>query len=157
MLVDEFLRIGERGAEALDRLRWEISREPSADKLYSYGELSYVEAKRLDAKGEDEAALDHYAAAVAHAYLYLFDPTLDRFRNPYAVIHRADIHTSIFEAVETSPLIEFFTQLFAAKTRAEWEAFLEPIDLCWGTVRSLKEGFEDKLESNFAKGGPFNP
>ena len=32
-----------------------------------------------------------------------------RFGNPYAVIHRADIHTSIFEAVEKSPLIEFFT------------------------------------------------
>jgi 2-polyprenyl-6-methoxyphenol hydroxylase-like FAD-dependent oxidoreductase len=33
----------------------------------------------------------------------------DRFRNPYAVIHRADIHTSIYEAVAQSPLIEFFT------------------------------------------------
>jgi 2-polyprenyl-6-methoxyphenol hydroxylase-like FAD-dependent oxidoreductase len=32
-----------------------------------------------------------------------------RFRNPYAVIHRADIHTSILEAVKESPLIEFFT------------------------------------------------
>jgi 2-polyprenyl-6-methoxyphenol hydroxylase-like FAD-dependent oxidoreductase len=33
----------------------------------------------------------------------------DRFGNPYAVIHRADIHTSIYEAVAQSPLIEFFT------------------------------------------------
>jgi 2-polyprenyl-6-methoxyphenol hydroxylase-like FAD-dependent oxidoreductase len=32
-----------------------------------------------------------------------------RFGNPYAVIHRADIHTSIYEAVAQSPLIEFFT------------------------------------------------
>ena len=32
-----------------------------------------------------------------------------RFGNPYAVIHRADIHTSIYEAVKESPLIEFFT------------------------------------------------
>jgi 2-polyprenyl-6-methoxyphenol hydroxylase-like FAD-dependent oxidoreductase len=33
----------------------------------------------------------------------------ERFGNPYAVIHRADIHTSIYEAVEKSPLIEFYT------------------------------------------------
>jgi 2-polyprenyl-6-methoxyphenol hydroxylase-like FAD-dependent oxidoreductase len=33
----------------------------------------------------------------------------DRFGNPYAVIHRADIHTSIYEGVAQSPLIEFFT------------------------------------------------
>ncbi|MBV9540939.1 MAG: CoA transferase, partial [Alphaproteobacteria bacterium] len=41
------------------------------------------------------------------------------------------------------PLVDFFTQTFATKTRAEWEAFLTPIDLCWGSVRSLKDGFED--------------
>jgi salicylate hydroxylase len=32
-----------------------------------------------------------------------------RFGNPYAVIHRADIHQSIFDAVGQSPLIKFFT------------------------------------------------
>lgn len=86
--------------EALDRLRWEIAREPSADKLYSYGELSYVEAKRLDGKGDPEAALDHYAAAVAHAYLYLFDPQFDRFRNPYDPQFRGacDLYNSALEA-----------------------------------------------------------
>jgi len=42
------------------------------------------------------------------------------------------------------PLIEFFEKTFAARTRAEWEAFLEPIDLCWGAVRTLKDGFNDK-------------
>jgi crotonobetainyl-CoA:carnitine CoA-transferase CaiB-like acyl-CoA transferase len=41
------------------------------------------------------------------------------------------------------PLIEFFTQTFQARTQAEWEAFLEPIDLCWAPVRSLKDGFGD--------------
>jgi crotonobetainyl-CoA:carnitine CoA-transferase CaiB-like acyl-CoA transferase len=41
------------------------------------------------------------------------------------------------------PLIDFFTETFKSKTRAEWEAFLEPIDLCWAPVRSLKDGFED--------------
>lgn len=42
-----------------------------------------------------------------------------------------------------TPLIEFFAQTFRTKTRAEWEAFLQPIDLCWAPVRSLKEGFAD--------------
>lgn len=32
-----------------------------------------------------------------------------RFGNPYGVIHRADIHKSIFEAVEKDPLISFHT------------------------------------------------
>jgi len=41
------------------------------------------------------------------------------------------------------PLIHFFVQTFATKSRAEWEGFLEPIDLCWGAVRSLKDGFTD--------------
>jgi crotonobetainyl-CoA:carnitine CoA-transferase CaiB-like acyl-CoA transferase len=42
------------------------------------------------------------------------------------------------------PLTDFFMETFKSKTRAEWEAFLEPIDLCWAPVRSLKEGFEDE-------------
>lgn len=33
----------------------------------------------------------------------------ERFGNPYAVIHRADIHLSILEAVQDHPLIEFRT------------------------------------------------
>ena len=32
-----------------------------------------------------------------------------RFSNPYAVIHRADIHGAILDAVRTSPLITFVT------------------------------------------------
>jgi len=32
-----------------------------------------------------------------------------RFGNPYAVIHRADIHTSLLEGVQESPNVEFFT------------------------------------------------
>lgn len=33
----------------------------------------------------------------------------ERFGNPYAVIHRADIHLSILEAVQRNPLIQFRT------------------------------------------------
>jgi len=42
-----------------------------------------------------------------------------------------------------APLIAFFTDLFATKTRAEWETFLEPLDLCWAPVRTLKDAFGD--------------
>jgi crotonobetainyl-CoA:carnitine CoA-transferase CaiB-like acyl-CoA transferase len=41
------------------------------------------------------------------------------------------------------PLVEYFAAMFKTKKRAEWETFLTPIDLCWGMVRSLKDGFED--------------
>ncbi|MGF6272655.1 2-polyprenyl-6-methoxyphenol hydroxylase-like FAD-dependent oxidoreductase [Massilia sp. UYP11] len=36
-----------------------------------------------------------------------------RFGNPYAVIHRADIHLSLYEAVRESPLITFHTSVHA--------------------------------------------
>ncbi|MEJ1969287.1 MAG: CoA transferase [Rhizomicrobium sp.] len=42
-----------------------------------------------------------------------------------------------------APLVEFFERTFRARTRAEWESFLEPVDLCWAPVRSLKESFAD--------------
>lgn len=41
------------------------------------------------------------------------------------------------------PLIDFFAATFKTRTRADWEAFLEPIDLCWAPVRTLKDGLGD--------------
>ena len=41
------------------------------------------------------------------------------------------------------PLTDFFAATFKTRTRADWEAFLEPIDLCWAPVRTLKDGFGD--------------
>jgi crotonobetainyl-CoA:carnitine CoA-transferase CaiB-like acyl-CoA transferase len=40
-------------------------------------------------------------------------------------------------------LVEFFESQFKTRTRAEWETFLEPIDLCWAPVRTLKDGLGD--------------
>jgi len=74
----------------------------------------------LDALGVGEAARGR---AVFTDYLKLMDaidakeiarvdvgaPYRERFGNPYAVIHRADIHLSIFEAVNGHPLIQFRT------------------------------------------------
>jgi salicylate hydroxylase len=39
----------------------------------------------------------------------------DRFGNPYGVIHRADIHLSILEAVQSNPLIQFKTSVRIAQ------------------------------------------
>lgn len=74
----------------------------------------------LDALGVGEAARNR---AVFTDYLKLMDaidarevavvdvgaPYRERFGNPYAVIHRADIHLSILEAVQDHPLIAFRT------------------------------------------------
>jgi crotonobetainyl-CoA:carnitine CoA-transferase CaiB-like acyl-CoA transferase len=42
-----------------------------------------------------------------------------------------------------TPLIDFLAQEFRKRTRAEWEAFLGPLDLCWAPVRNLKQAFDD--------------
>jgi len=42
-----------------------------------------------------------------------------------------------------APLIAYFAETFRQKTRAEWEAFLAPVDLCWAPVRNLKDAFGD--------------
>ena len=39
-----------------------------------------------------------------------------------------------------APLIEFFATTFKSRPLAAWEAFLEPLDLCWAPVRTLKDG-----------------
>jgi pimeloyl-ACP methyl ester carboxylesterase len=69
--------------ELLERLQAEIAQEPLPEKLYSFAELAYLQAKKAEALRNEDRALDLYGATVAHAYWYLFDPTFDRFRNPY--------------------------------------------------------------------------
>lgn len=68
---------------ALTRLEQEIKSDPNPDKICSYAELSYLEGVRLEESERPQEALDYYGAAVAHAYWFLLDPGLDRFRNPY--------------------------------------------------------------------------
>ncbi|MFK0310829.1 3-hydroxybenzoate 6-monooxygenase [Pseudomonas sp. NPDC090233] len=74
----------------------------------------------LDALGVGEAArsrsvfTDHLImmdALDAHevARVDVGEPFRQRFGNPYGVIHRADIHLSILEAVRQNPLIRFQT------------------------------------------------
>jgi pimeloyl-ACP methyl ester carboxylesterase len=82
-LLRRFDLAEEDASTTLERLQSEITQNPTADKLYSYAELAYIDAKRADAKGNQQRALELYGSAAAHAYWYLFDPRYDSFRNPY--------------------------------------------------------------------------
>lgn len=85
---------------ALASFQKELAREPTADKIYAYAELAYLEGKQLELQKKPKEALDLHGAAVAHAYWYLFDPGLDRFRNPYDPEFRraCDVYNEALEA-----------------------------------------------------------
>jgi len=68
--------------ELLAKFQQCIEREPSAEKLHAYAELSYLAAKRAE-KHDAKQALDFYGASVAYAYIYLFDDQHAEWRNPY--------------------------------------------------------------------------
>jgi 2-polyprenyl-6-methoxyphenol hydroxylase-like FAD-dependent oxidoreductase len=114
---------GMAAALALSRLGIRITlleRSPEIGEIGAGIQLGPNAFAALDALGVGENARRR---AVFTEKLYLMDavdgsevvslPVGERFRerfgNPYAVIHRADIHTSIHEAVKQSPLIEFAT------------------------------------------------
>lgn len=69
-------------AEVLTVLREVNEREPSADKVYSLAELSYLAGKKTEATNP-QRALEMHGASVMHAYTYLFDARFSRLRNAY--------------------------------------------------------------------------
>ncbi len=75
-------------------------REPTAENVYAVAELSYVGAKRLEARGDIPLALDYYGTSVANAFLYLFDDAYEPGRNPYDPRFRAacDLYNAAFES-----------------------------------------------------------
>lgn len=60
----------ERG---LTELATVIEKEPTADNLYTFAEVSYVAATRAEAMSMNATALELYAGSVSHAYYYLFE------------------------------------------------------------------------------------
>jgi pimeloyl-ACP methyl ester carboxylesterase len=87
--------------EVLNHLRTDILTDPSPEKIYSYAELSFIAAKKAEAGGHEGDAIDHYAGAVANAYLFLFSPGFDRSRNPYDPQFRqaCDLYNGSLEGV----------------------------------------------------------
>jgi len=66
----------------LQKVQAVLEREPSPDKVYAIAELSYLQAKRVEA-AKPQLALDFYGATVLNAYQYLFDDRFRPTRNPY--------------------------------------------------------------------------
>jgi pimeloyl-ACP methyl ester carboxylesterase len=66
----------------VNKLQAIVDAQPSAEKLYSLAELNYLGAKKIEPRNEG-VALDLYGAAVANAYVYLFDERFTPVRNPY--------------------------------------------------------------------------
>jgi pimeloyl-ACP methyl ester carboxylesterase len=85
---------------ALVELNSQIAVEPTAEKIYSFAELSYLQGRRAESLYKSDLALDLYGASVAHAYWFLLDPAFDRFRNPYDPQFRraCDLYNSSLEA-----------------------------------------------------------
>ncbi len=69
-------------SELLVQLSELIRREPTPDKIYSLAEIAYLGAKHCE-ESDPQRGLELYAAAVTHAYLYLFDDRFHRVANPY--------------------------------------------------------------------------
>lgn len=86
--------------QALAQLHNEIVNEPTAEKIYAFAELAYVQAKKAEGMYQDAVALDLYGASVAYAYWFLLDPQFDRFRNPYDPQFRraCDLYNGALEA-----------------------------------------------------------
>jgi pimeloyl-ACP methyl ester carboxylesterase len=85
----------------LEKLHEEIAKEPLAEKLYAFAELSYIAGKHAQRHKQVTKAVDLYAASIAHAYWFLFDPQYDRSRNPYDPQFRGacDIYNGSLEAL----------------------------------------------------------
>jgi pimeloyl-ACP methyl ester carboxylesterase len=78
--LEEF--VGGDSRELLGKVQEIVDREPKADNVYAFAELSFLEAKKAEAY-DPKLALDLYGASVLHAYRYLFDERFYLTRNPY--------------------------------------------------------------------------
>ena len=78
-------------------------------------------------------------------YIVLGGSEVKFAENLLNALGRADLvdYARIEPGKGQQPLIEYFIATFGTRTRAEWEAFLSGVDLCWAPVRTLKDGFDD--------------
>jgi pimeloyl-ACP methyl ester carboxylesterase len=83
----------------LDCIQAIIEREPSAENVYAFAEVAYLEAIKAD-KHDPQLAMDLYGASVVHAYQYLFDDRFRYLRNPYDPHFRGacDLYNGALEA-----------------------------------------------------------
>jgi pimeloyl-ACP methyl ester carboxylesterase len=82
----------------LDKIQAIIEREPSAENVYVFAEVAYLEGVKAEKKNR-RLAMDLYGASVVHAYQYLFDDRFRYLRNPYDPHFRGacDLYNSALE------------------------------------------------------------
>ena len=98
-LLEQAEKIGEIGAGI----------QLAANAFAALDALGVGEAARGRAVFTDQLIMKDALDASDVARVDVGAPYRERFGNPYAVIHRADIHLSILEAVQDHPLITFRT------------------------------------------------
>ncbi|WP_233873265.1 3-hydroxybenzoate 6-monooxygenase [Paraburkholderia adhaesiva] len=99
LLLEQADQIGEIGAGI----------QLGANAFNALDALGAGEAARNRAVFTDSLTLMDAVDAREIARVETGDAYRERFANPYGVIHRADIHLSVFEAVQGNPLIQFRT------------------------------------------------
>jgi salicylate hydroxylase len=104
-LLEQADRIGEIGAGI----------QLAANAFAALDALGVGQAARDRAVFTDQMILKDAVDTRDVAVVNVGAPYRDRFGNPYAVIHRADIHLSILEAVQDHPLITFRTSTRVGK------------------------------------------
>ena len=68
--------------ELLEKVQAVIEREPTAENMYAFAELAFLEGKKAEPR-DRELALNLYGASAVSSYKYLFDDRFRRLRNPY--------------------------------------------------------------------------
>lgn len=66
-----------------EHIRETVANTPDGELIYALSELSYVEGKKAERRGDVYAALNQYGVALTNAYDYLFSEDLKITRNPY--------------------------------------------------------------------------
>lgn len=72
-----------------DTIRQTVADSPDAELIYALSELSYVEGKRAERRGDMLTALNQYGVALTNSYDYLFSKDLTITRNEYDPQFRA--------------------------------------------------------------------
>lgn len=99
IVLEQASRFGEIGAG--------IQIGPNAFHCFDY--LGVGEAARAKAVYIDKLRLMDAQTAEDIAAIPLDQPFREKFGNPYAVVHRADLHDALLEICKNSPLIELRT------------------------------------------------
>lgn len=85
-LEDEFKADCNR---CFNHIREVVGETPDAELIYALSELSYVEGKRAERRGDSLTALNQYGVALTNSYDYLFSSDLKITRNEYDPQFRA--------------------------------------------------------------------